>query len=71
MHRLCGRQTATYAYSPDSGEWQRGPDIPLPGSWAAAAEVNGRLLIAGGAYEDGRVGNFFNTDRVFLLRSDR
>ena len=66
-----GGQTATYAYSPDSGEWQRGPDIPLPVSWAAAADVNGRLLIAGGAYEDGKVGNFFNTDRVFLLRSDR
>ena len=66
-----GGQIATYAYSPDSDEWQRGPDIPLPVSWAAAADVNGRMLIAGGAYEDDRVGDFFNTDRVFLLRSHR
>lgn len=64
-----GRQTATYIYSPVSGAWRQGPDIPLPVSWAAAADAEGRLLIAGGAYEDENVGNFFNTDRVFLLRS--
>jgi len=63
-----GGQTATYTYDPDRGDWQQGPDIPLPVSWAAAADVNGRLLIAGGAYEDDRVGNFYNTDRAFLLR---
>lgn len=68
---ITGGQTATYVYSPASGDWQRGPDIPLPVSWAAAADANGRLLIAGGAYEDDRVGTFFNTDRVFLLRKDR
>lgn len=66
-----GGQTATYTYAPDSGTWQQGPDIPLAVSWAAAADVNGRLLIAGGAYEDDCVGNFFNTDRAFLLRSGR
>ncbi len=66
-----GGQTATYIYSPASGEWQEGPEIPLPVSWAAAADANGRLLIAGGAYEDDRVGTFFNTDRVFLLRNER
>ena len=66
-----GAQTTTYIYSPDSGQWRQGPDIPLPASWAAAADVDGRLLIAGGAYEDDRVGTFFNTDRVFLLRGDQ
>ena len=65
-----GGQTATYIYSPASGDWQEGPEIPLPVSWAAAADANGRLLIAGGAYEDDRVGTFFNTDRVFLLRNE-
>ena len=64
-------QTATYIYSPTNGDWHQGPDIPLPISWAAAADANGRLLIAGGAYEDDRIGNFFYSDRVFLLRNDR
>lgn len=63
-----GGQTATWMYDPETDEWGRGPDIPLPASWAAAAEVDGRLTIAGGAYEDERVGGYFNTDRVFVLR---
>ena len=61
-------QTASFAYAPATGQWRRGPDIPLPVSWGAAASVNGRLLIAGGAYRDERVGDYFNSDRVFLLR---
>ena len=61
-------QTASFAYTPATDQWHRGPDVPSPVSWAAAAVVNGRLLIAGGAYRDERVGDFFNTDRVFLLR---
>lgn len=61
-------QTAAFAYAPDTGQWRRVPDLPLPVSWGAAAAVNGRLLIAGGAYRDERVGNYFNSDRVFLLR---
>lgn len=61
-------QTAAFAYAPDTGQWRRVPDLPLPVSWGAAAMVNGRLLIAGGAYRDERVGNYFNSDRVFLLR---
>ncbi|MYK42025.1 MAG: hypothetical protein F4049_17625, partial [Gemmatimonadetes bacterium] len=64
-------QTASFAYTPATGQWHRGPDLPSPVSWAAAAVVNGRLLIAGGAYRDKRVGDFFNTDRVFLLRDAR
>ena len=66
-----GGQTATFAYAPATGQWRRGPDLPLPVSWGAAAAVNGRLLIAGGAYRDERVGDYFNSDRVFLLRSAR
>ncbi len=64
-------QTAAFAYVPDTGQWHRGPDLPLPVSWAAAAVVNGRLLIAGGAYRDERVGDYFNSDRVFLLRGTK
>ena len=64
-------QTASFAYTPATGQWRQGPDIPLPVSWGAAASVNGRLLIAGGAYRDERVGDYFNSDRVFLLRGAR
>lgn len=63
-----GAQASTEVFSPQSGKWRKGPDLPLPVSWAAAAEVRGRLLIAGGAYEESHVGNFFNSDRVFFLR---
>lgn len=66
-----GGQTATFAYAPATGQWHQGPDLPLPVSWAAAAVVNGRLLIAGGAYRDERVGGYFNSDRVFLLRGSK
>jgi N-acetylneuraminic acid mutarotase len=65
-----GGQTATCIYTPESNQWQVGPDIPLPSSWAAAADADGRLLIAGGAYEDDLVGGYFNTDRVFFLRQE-
>ncbi len=66
-----GGQTTTFAYAPATGQWRQGPDLPLPVSWGAAAAVNGRLLIAGGAYRDERVGDYFNSDRVFLLRGTR
>ena len=59
---------ATYAYSPLTRQWSQGPDLPLPVSWGAASEVDGQLLIAGGAYRDASVGDYFNSDRVFLLR---
>ena len=63
-----GGRTATYVYSPDSGHWRRGPDLPLPVAWGAAADVDGRLLIAGGAYHETRVKDYHNSDRAFLLR---
>ena len=55
--------------APASGEWTRGPDLPLKLSWAAAADADGRLLIAGGAFWDDRVKDVLNTDRVFLMRA--
>ncbi len=61
---------ATHVYSPRTGQWKQGPDLPLPVSWGAAAEVNGRLLIASGAYREPHVGNYFNSDRAFLLRRE-
>ncbi len=59
-------ETATFGYSTESGGWTRGPDLPLPVSWGAAASVNGGILIAGGAYRVKETGGFFNSDRVFF-----
>ncbi len=67
--RADGGLTESYAYDPASGDWTRGPDMPLELSWAAAADADGRLLIAGGAFWDDRVNEVLNTDRVFLMRS--
>lgn len=58
----------TYSYSVKTGEWTPGPDLPIPVSWGAAAEVNGRILIAGGAYREDRAGGIINSDRVFFLK---
>ena len=63
-----GGRVATHVYSPKSREWRQGPDLPIPVAWAAAADVNGRLLVAGGAYHETRVKDYHNSDRVFLLR---
>lgn len=63
-----GARTATHIYAPNLREWQKGPDVPLPVSWGAATEVNGRLLIAGGAYRETRAKDYHNSDRAFLLR---
>ena len=59
---------ASHSYSPLTGKWKQRPDLPLPVSWGAAAEINGRLLIASGAYREPHVGDYFNSDRAFLLR---
>ena len=63
-----GARVATHVYSPKSRKWRQGPDLPIPVAWAAAADVNGRLLVAGGAYHETRVKDYHNSDRVFLLR---
>ena len=66
--RKSAGQVTSSVYSPKTGKWRQGPKIPLPVSWGAAASVNGRLLISGGAYREPRVKDYFNSDRVFLLR---
>lgn len=65
-----GGLTATYAYSVSAEQWTRGPDLPVPVSWGAAEAVNGKILIAGGAYHDPQVGGsrVYNSDRVFFLK---
>ena len=41
---------------------------PLKLSWAAAADADGRLVVAGGAFWPPPVTDVPNTDRVFLMR---
>ncbi len=52
----------TWIYTPRTGQWRRGPNLPRELAWGAAAEVQGRLLLAGGA-----AGRSYN-NRTFLLR---
>ena len=55
-----------YRYSPAEGKWQRAPDLPSPNSWGAAAELDGRLIVAGGAHR-ARF-HFIFDDRMYALR---
>jgi len=61
---------AVYRYDPRRQAWRRGPDLPLPVSWGAAIDLNGRLCVAGGAYRSDDLNDYFNSDRVFLLRPE-
>jgi N-acetylneuraminic acid mutarotase len=57
----------TYRYVPAERYWERGPDLPGPLAWAAAGELNGSLVIAGGAYYSPAHGYFTFEDRTFTL----
>ena len=39
----------TFRYDPADGEWLPGPDLPTEQSWGSASDLNGRLVLAGGA----------------------
>ncbi len=60
--------TEGYRYSPRDRSWKRAPDLPSANSWGAAAELNGRLIVAGGAHGGRR--DFVFDDRVYALRKD-
>lgn len=60
--------TATQIYAPRRRRWRRGPDLPTPLGWAAAAELNGKLVIAGGAYYGPEHRSFLFTDTCWELR---
>ena len=55
-----------FVYDPQQDRWDQ---IIHPASQPPSAPMC--TAFAGGAYEDDRIGNFFNSDRVFLLRNDR
>ena len=57
-----------YRYSPADRQWQHAPQLPTPNSWGAAAELGGRLVVAGGAHK-ARF-HFVFDDRMYALRAD-
>ncbi len=61
---------AVYRYAPTTDTWQRGPDLPIPLGWGVAADVAGRLVIAGGAYYSREHHGFVFSDRTFVLRDE-
>jgi N-acetylneuraminic acid mutarotase len=60
---------ATFIYRPQAGIWRRGPELPAPLSWGAAAAIEGRIFIAGGAFLSPDHPLHVNSDRSFLLRT--
>ena len=56
------REQRTVIYSPLTGQWRNGPDLPRPLAWGAGTTVGGRLLVIGGA------GGRGYSNRAFLLR---
>ena len=57
-----------YRYSPADSTWRRAPNLPTPNSWGAAAELGGRLIVAGGAHK--AQFHFIFDDRMYALRTD-
>jgi hypothetical protein len=39
----------TFRFDPANGEWLPGPDLPTEQSWGSASDLDGRLVVAGGA----------------------
>lgn len=66
-----GRSTktpkATMIFNPATGKWRSGPDMPAGKSWGAAASVDGRLIISGGAYRPDERNHFIFTDTTYEL----
>ncbi len=56
-------------FNPRTKQFRQGPPLPRPNSWGAAATVNGKLIVTGGAAlrsKDDRV--YIYNDRTFVLR---
>jgi len=60
----------TFIYSPSTQAWRRGPDAPSPQAWAAASELEGRLVLVGGAHFSEEHRLFIFDDRVFVLNEE-
>jgi len=69
---LGGRETdqplAAWHYNPATNTWQAGPDLPHETCWGAAADINGRLLLMGGAYYDAPHAVYIFWDTAFEMK---
>lgn len=59
---------ATWRYAPAEHCWRPGPPLPTVQSWGAAAVLEGRLYIAGGAHWSAPHQRFAFDDRTYVLR---
>jgi hypothetical protein len=58
-------QSMVQIYNPATRQWRMGPDLPRGLSWGAAADVNGQLIVTGGA---GRHGTDYSyNNRTWVL----
>ncbi len=62
------RPRAVWRYAPTKRSWRRGPDLPTPLAWGAATEIDGRLIVAGGAYHSKEHHGFIFTRAMWMLR---
>jgi uncharacterized repeat protein (TIGR03806 family) len=60
-----------HIFNPAERRWRRGPSLPLPLAWGAAAVVDDRMIVAGGAGLHGAgSGNYVFSDRTYVLDGD-
>ena len=59
---------ATHRYAPRERRWRPGPALPTLQSWGAAAVLDGRLYVAGGAHWSESYQRFVFDDRAYVLR---
>lgn len=58
----------TFCYDPQSGQWKPGPELPTEQSWGSASDLNGRLIIAGGAHWSEFHHRFIFDDAVYAYK---
>ncbi len=62
------RTKRTFRYDPDAGSWRPGPSLPTEQSWGSASDLNGRLIVAGGAHWSELHGRYLFDDAVYAYR---
>jgi hypothetical protein len=62
-------QRQSLIFNPHTKQFRKGPPLPRPNSWGAAATVNGKLIVTGGAAlrsSSDRI--YIYNDQTFVLR---
>lgn len=62
------RSAQTYGYDPRTRSWRAGARLPTEQSWGAAAVLDGRLILVGGAHRCELHDTIVYDDRTFVLR---